>query len=324
MRRSLFWLLGDHPECGPSLADIHETTLEHARLADGLGFASLWLAEHHFRRISTAANPAVVLSAIAQHTEQIRLGPAISVLPLRNPIHVAEDYALVDILSGGRLNLGVGAGNAPTEFAGFGVDFDGRQDAMESALVELKQRWASAIAGERGEHSLNVAPLQRPAPPIYVATNREERAAEAGRCGDSLLAIVPPGADSLDPVRVQIEAHKRGLETGGHAQSDAEVVVMTLAHVAETEEAARSTTVPALSRFLETAIGVTPPDATPLYDKMVECGTGLFGTPRQVEAQLERFAEIGVEHIAFFSRFGGMDFAAAEACVHALAPQAGR
>lgn len=321
VRRSLFWLLGDHGERGESLAAVHTTAIEHARLADALGFASLWLAEHHFDRLGTAANPAVVLSAIAQHTERIRLGAAVSVLPLRNPIQVAEDYALVDILSGGRLDLGVGAGNRPAEFVAFGADFEGRQEAFEAALDVLERRWAAAISGERGGDSLNVAPLQRPSPPIYVASNRAERAFEIGRRGHSLLTIASPAVEGLGEIRGRIEAHGRGLADGGHAQADAEVVVMVLTHVAESEEAARSAAVPALGRFIESLAGAAPPDPSALYDAMLGRGTGLFGTAPQLAARIERFAEVGVEHVAFVSGFGGMPASAAERCLRLIAPR---
>jgi len=150
MLRSLFWLLDHHPDTGESLAELHATALEQASLADRLGFTSLWLAEHHFHALGTAANPAVVLSALAQRTQRLRLGPAVSVLPLRNPIQVAEDYALVDLLSGGRLNMGVGTGSQPLEFAGFGADFEGRGKLFDENLAVLRSRWSAAASGQRG------------------------------------------------------------------------------------------------------------------------------------------------------------------------------
>lgn len=143
------------------------------------------------------------MSAIAQHTERIRLGSAVSVLPVRNPIQVAEDYALVDILSGGRLNMGVGTGSQPTEFAGLGADFEGRRAAFAENLQVLKRRWAAASSGERGVHSLNVAPLQAPTPPVYVTSNREEGAREIGLQGHSLLTLVSPALEDLSDVQAR-------------------------------------------------------------------------------------------------------------------------
>jgi len=322
MRRSVFWLLDEYPALGESVASVHSTALEHARLADELGFTALWIAEHHFQRLGTAPNPAVVLSAIAQHTEQIRLGSAVSVLPLRNPIQVAEDYALVDVLSNGRLNMGVGTGSQPMESAAFGADFEGRQKVSTENLSTLKRRWEAAISGSRGAHSLNVAPVQSPAPPFYVASTREEGAYEIGLQGHSLLTLVSPAVETLSEVEARVRAHGRGLDAGGHAEAKGEAVVVVFAHVAESLEAARSVAGPSLGRFLEALAGAAPPDPATIFDTMVERGTAVFGPASKIEDQLARFAEIGVEHIAFISRFGGTDAAASEQNLRSLAPTA--
>ena len=222
MRRSVFWLLDHYPELGESLACLHQHTLEQAELADRLGFHSLWLAEHHFRRLGTAANPAVLLAAIAQRTQSLRLGPAVSVLPLRNPIQVAEDYALVDSLSGGRLNMGVGAGSEAIEFAGMGCDYGQRKERFEQSLAILVDQWQTATAKNSTEASagaapgeINVAPVQSPCPPIYVATMQEESAHDIGRRGYSLLTLVSPFAQQprrpgRPPRRTSARTARRG------------------------------------------------------------------------------------------------------------------
>jgi alkanesulfonate monooxygenase SsuD/methylene tetrahydromethanopterin reductase-like flavin-dependent oxidoreductase (luciferase family) len=322
MRRSLFWFLDEYPALGMPVASIHTATLEQARLADELGFDGLWLTEHHFVGISATPNPAVVLSAIAQHTERLRLGTAVSVLPLRNAIQVAEDYALVDILSNGRLNMGVGTGSQPDEFAGLGVDFESRQKTFDESLATLQQRWSKASAGERGVGALNVAPVQSPAPPIYVTSNREDGAREIGRQGHSLLTLVTPAMESLDEVAARIRAHKCGLEEGGHRTSDAEAVVVVFAHLADTLEVARSVASAALGRLLGRLAGAAPPDPAAIVDVMRERGTAVFGPAADLDTQLGRFAEVGVEHIAFASRFGGMEAAAVEGSLRALAVSA--
>lgn len=316
MRRSLFWLLDDYPDADDCVASLHATALEHARIADDLGFASLWLPEHHFQGLGTAANPAVVLAAVAQHTKHIRLGPAVSVLPLRNPIQVAEDYALVDILSGGRLNMGVGSGSQAMEFAGFDADFEGRQQAFDENLRELKRRWMEATSGGRGAQSLNVVPVQLPGPPIYVASNREEGACSIGRDGHSLLTLVSPMLQSLCEVEDRVRAHKRGLQEGGHSKTDAEAVVVVFAHVSDSLQTARRVAAPALDRILA-ALGAPPGSAD--IDTMRERGTGLFGSPPAVEQQIARYTDIGVEHLAFVSRFGAMRADVAEQSLRSLA-----
>ena len=322
MHRSLFWLLDHYPEMGESLASVQATALEHAVVADGLGFSSLWLAEHHFLTLGTAPNPAVLLAAIAQCTENLRLGPAVAVLPLRNPIHVAEDYALVDVLSGGRLNMGVGTGSQPLEFAGFGLDFEDRRELFDQHLAALCKRWRAAASGERGPAALNVAPVQTPVPPIYVATMQEEGAHAVGLDGNSMLTLASPLTLELTEVESRLKAHARGLAEGGYPEGSAEAVVAVFAHVAGSDDGAKDTAAPAMARFIQAMVGAAPPDPEDLYQRMRERDTGLFGTAEYVAKQLERYAEIGVEHIAFVSRFGGMDAAAAERSLRQLAPGA--
>jgi len=319
LRRSLFWLLDHYPDTGESLASLHETALDHARLADRLGFRTLWIAEHHFQTLGTVPNPAVLLAAIARSTERLRLGPAVSVLPLRDPILVAEDYALVDVLSGGRLDMGVGTGSRPLEFAGMGLDFERRRDVFDAHLSALRERWRSALAGERGSAALNVAPLQSP-PRLYVATLRAEGAHAIGLAGDSLLTLVSPATPSLADVAARLEAHARGLAEGGHAPGSADAVVVAFAHVAASDAEARRTVAPALGRLVGALAGAAPADAGDLYDAMRERDTGLFGGPESVTAQIERHAAAGVRHLAFVSRFGGMEAAAAERSLRRLAP----
>lgn len=321
MRRSVFWLLDHHPETGESLASLYATALAHARLADCLGFTGLWLAEHHFQRLGTAPNPAVVLAAIAQCTERIRLGPAISILPLRDPILVAEDYALVDLLSAGRLDMGVGTGSQPLEFEGMGCDFERRRETFDARLAAMLARWSAAAAGTRGPAGLNVAPVQAPAPPIYVTSMHEASARAIGRAGHSMLTLVSPMTADLSELASRLEAHARGLAEGGHSGGSADPVVVAFAHVGATARSARETAAPALARVIGALAGVAPEDPEDLYERMRERGTGLFGTAAQVEAQIERYAELGVRHIAFVSRFGGMQVLAAEASLRALAPR---
>lgn len=322
MRHSLFWLLDHHPETGESVQAVHAAALEQAVDADRLGFSSLWVAEHHFFPLSTAPNPAVLLSAIAQRTERLRVGPAAAVLPLRDPIHVAEDYALLDALSDGRLNFGVGCGSRPQEYAPFGVDFEERREPFARNLADIRRRWRSAARGETGPDALNVAPVQSPAPPVYVATMDEETAYRVGLSGDSLLTLVPPSSETLAAPVARVNAHARGLREAEQPDARAESVIMAFAHVAPTEAEVRATVVPALSRLMSALTGkpLTAPET--LYEEMRERGTGLFGTPHDVAQRLQELTDAGVHHVAFVSRFGGMSTQAASRSLQLLAPDA--
>ncbi|WOF73023.1 LLM class flavin-dependent oxidoreductase [Parvibaculaceae bacterium PLY_AMNH_Bact1] len=319
MRRSVFWLLDQYTDNQEDTASIYSVALKHAQLADQLGYSSLWLAEHHFHKLGTAPNPAVLLSAIAQTTKNIRLGPGVCLLPLRDPILTAEDYALVDILSDGRLNMGVGTGSQLVEFEALGRDFDNRREAFDKNLKELRTNWATASSPEQSNGPLNIAPIQHPAPPIFVATLSEDGAHKAGIAGHSILTMVSPLAEDLSTTDLILKAHSKGLLDGGHPHDSAEAIVVVFAFVAPSSDIAQAVSVPAMTKFSQAVAGITPDDPLGMYVQMTNSGTGLFGTKEFVEGKIDQYREIGVQHIAFVSRFGGLDAGLAEQSLRALA-----
>lgn len=124
--------ISDHyPKRERSVSSLYAEVLEQGVFADELGYHAFFLAEHHFHEYGAVPNPAVLLSNLAARTKRLRLGTSISVLPFRNPSLVAEDYAMLDVVSNGRLALGVGSGYLQHEFAGFGVDPSEKRDRFE-------------------------------------------------------------------------------------------------------------------------------------------------------------------------------------------------
>src|SRR5215469_5103738 len=109
------------PERPLRLADLYRDHLEEAVLAEELGFDCVWASEHHFSPDAWNPAPFPFLAAVAARTEQVRVGTYVLLLPLHNPLRVAEDVAVLDNLSGGRVDLPVGVGSAPEEFAAFGI-----------------------------------------------------------------------------------------------------------------------------------------------------------------------------------------------------------
>lgn len=304
MRKSLFWTLDHYSESPFTISELHDSAHEHAQLADELGFDCLWLGEHHFHNLGTIPNPAVLLGSIARSTSQIRLGPAVAVLPLRDPTLIAEDYAMVDVISGGRLNMGVGVGSQGVEFQGMGVDFETRREEFERRLKKLKAYWTPASSS--GSNPLNVMPLQAPMPSIFVATTTPERAYQAGLEGDSLLTIISPTSEDLSTVQQVMESHARGVSDSEAPSPHAEVVVTVLAHAAESEKEAMNTATVSVGRFLSLMSGNVVPDPDGLCRSMIARNTALIGTPDQISGQLGQLRELGIEHISLLSNFGGM------------------
>jgi len=308
MKQSVFVLLDRYPELGENPRDAFAFVLEHAALAEELGFEALWLTEHHFKSLG-APNPAVLLAAIAARTARLRVGTSVSVLPYRSPTFVAEDYALVDLISNGRLNMGVGSGSQEAEYAELGIPFETRRDAFERNLAELKELWSS--------DRLNVSPHHTP--PLYISTNDAEKAQGIGVKGDSVITLLGPGTSDLDGVGRLVKAHRNGLREGSHEPDAAEVVVAQFACVASSDEEVLRDGVPALGRVLALLAG-SDKGAEEMFDTMKQAGTACFGTNARAQETRDQLAAVGVEHVAYITRFGNLSAPSAHDSLRRLQP----
>lgn len=311
MKRSVFLLLDHAERSNDAVAELYSFVLDHAERADALGYDSLWLAEHHFGTLGTVPNPAVLLSAIAARTERLRIGPSVAILPYRQTVFTAEDYAMLDIIADGRLNMGVGSGSQPDEFEGLGIDFDSRWAAYGQNLSVMRGLWADA--------SLNVSPRQQPLPPFYVATMNQMNAREVGRDGYGVLTLLTPGAPSLEALARLVDAHQEGLRDGGHHEDSANVVVVQFAHVGPNDDSVCQRTVAALGQLL-TVMSGDGQGAEQAFDTMRAASTGCFGTPETAQASVAELAAIGVRHVAFVTRFGDLGADDAHETLRLLAP----
>jgi alkanesulfonate monooxygenase SsuD/methylene tetrahydromethanopterin reductase-like flavin-dependent oxidoreductase (luciferase family) len=212
----------DHLPCAAwqSEGQRYNDILAQIELGDTVGFDTAWLAEiHFFPNVSRLASPLTVLAAAAQRTRRIRLGTAVTLLPLHNPLKIAEEAATVDILSGGRLELGVGRGAAPSMFAAYNVPAEETRERFVEALEVIRQAWTSERLSYQGKY-LRVQdlpvfprPVQKPHPPIRVAANSPETYTIAGRLGLPIFAT-PLIAGSMDKLREYIGAYRESLPAG--------------------------------------------------------------------------------------------------------------
>ncbi|MFI6539649.1 LLM class flavin-dependent oxidoreductase [Nonomuraea sp. NPDC050547] len=241
MRFSTFHLF--HRFDGQSFKDVYDYHLELIELAEELGFDGVRLAEHHFRDYGVVPNLFTLLAHAAARTTRIRLGTGIVVLPLHNPIHVAEEAALVDVLSGGRLDLGIGRGYQSFEFEGFGIDLAEARDRFNEALEVVLGLWTSAEFRHEGkfyktgaEVTLTPRPLQSPHPPIHVAAVSPETVTMYAERG---LPILADPAATFRKVASAAERWRETARQAGHA-GDADLVVARSVYVAPTVERARA------------------------------------------------------------------------------------
>ena len=203
-----------------------EETLRECEQAEAAGFDSIWLGEHHNHPVLYPA-PLIGLAAVASRTRSIRLGTGVLLLPLYHPVTVAEEGAMVDIISGGRLILGIVAGYAPEEFAAFGYSIKERGSRLEESASLLHRLWTEENVTHRGKHyqvdSVTVAPrpLQRPRPPIWFGAWAEPAMRRAARLGDAWL--VGPSA-SLNEIAPCLRVYREVCRETGKGEGDVALI----------------------------------------------------------------------------------------------------
>ena len=179
-----YYLLNTYvPELDGESPELYARWLEQIDAAEDLGFNSLWVTEHHFRYFGgMMPSPSVLLAAAAQRTRNMRLGAAVSILPMHNPLRIAEEFAMVDLLSNGRVILGAGRGMHPTEYKVFSADWDTAQQRLPEALDIVIRAWTGGEFEWAGKHysfpkvAVFPKPIQKPHPPIYVTANKDPEA----------------------------------------------------------------------------------------------------------------------------------------------------
>ena len=160
-----------------------------AQDAEELGFDSIWIAEHHFSTYGSVPNPLLMATRLAAETSRIRIGTAVLVLPFWHPLRVAEDIALTDHLTGGRLEVGVGRGYQPYEFARFGLSQEDARERTDEALSILLAALRNDVMSFDGryhqisETTVLPRPLQQPHPPLWLGANTRESFAIGARLG---------------------------------------------------------------------------------------------------------------------------------------------
>ena len=312
------------PELDGDVATFYRHMLTQIALADELGYTSVWLTEHHFSRYGgTLPNPAVFGAAIAMRTRRIRIGSAVTVLPLHNPLLVAEDFAMLDVLSGGRLDFGIGRGSVQVEFEEFGVDYSRSAAAMLEAVDIILGGWRAEVFSRNGEKPITLLPkpVQQPHPPVWVGASRTpETFAWAGRCGFNLMVLpyMMPPAD----LHERLQLYRQAAVEAGHDPRQLKIMGKFHVFVADSTEAASRLAGPAYDNYQRLA-GSRSHHGPQAYwraganwDKhRAECRV-IGGTPTECCEQIEYWQRtLDLTNIGGTFHFGGLD---QQATLHSL------
>src|SRR5207244_372707 len=195
MRFDLFYELAVPRFTGLTEREVYEHSLDEIALADSAGFDGVWLVEHHFfREYSHCPAPEVIFGAVSQRTERMRIGHGVVLLPFNHPVRVAERIAALDILSGGRMDVGVGRGVSPLEYEVFGGKMSESRARVDEGLAILRRAWGDEPFSFDGqfwsfpEIDVVPTPLQKPHPPLWTAAVSPETFPMAAEQGLGVLA----------------------------------------------------------------------------------------------------------------------------------------
>lgn len=318
----LFFQLPQAP--GQDVAQRYRDTIAQVVHGDQIGYDAAWLAEMHFLpEFSVLPSPMVTMAAIAALTEQIRLGSGVTLVPLVDPIRAAEDAATLDIISGGRLEYGIGRGSIGDHFAGFNVNIADRAERFNEALTVIRQAWSDEPVNFEGRHfsyrDVRVVPkpIQRPGPPLRLAANSDESFVRACEEQWPLFA---------SPITAFKEDLDRRFSMYHDARPDAPVRDTGLAlpvHVHESSETAKAEAEASFMGYLK-VVGDTgarswarrggdPNDLPPLvrrnrdasYQEALDQMCAI-GNPDEVTAKLSTLQErYGVGHFITWCNTGG-------------------
>jgi natural product biosynthesis luciferase-like monooxygenase protein len=322
----------EHPAANKSEHQIVREQLDSMRAAEDFGFDCLWAPEHHSNEYGFSASPTVTLAAVAAATKRIRLGSGVMVLPFNDPIRVAEEAAMVDLMSDGRFDLGVGRGFQPVEYHAFGVDQSKSRDIFEEALEVILRAWAEDPVSFSGTHfdvpsqSVHPKPLQRPHPPVWIAAISQPSFEFAGSKGFNLLCSLVYGFKS-ERLRELLGSYREALRSNGHRPDEREIGAVCMVYCAETTEQARQDFGgPVLWYYRNIASLVAPPSGRPpaegyedypsireaartvQWDELLNRGAVICGNPASCIRQIEELqTKYDITQILCWTRLTGLE-----------------
>jgi alkanesulfonate monooxygenase SsuD/methylene tetrahydromethanopterin reductase-like flavin-dependent oxidoreductase (luciferase family) len=312
-----------------------EQQIEQVCYAEELGFSDVWLTEHYFTGESVYNDSLLFASALAVKTSRIRIGFAVVQMPFHHPVRLAVQLALLDNLSHGRIDVGIGKGTVYNEyeFVGHGLRSHDSRERMEEAVEILERAWREAPLTYDGKFykvhvpELRPRPVQRPGPPLWRSVISPGSFTECGKLGVPILTARLP----VPRIKERWALYRAGLQAGGHDQATQDRLLAQSAlwrnvYVAESDAQAEEELATLLTEtrhhMMHVREAYNPPDfepgpetLNPWTDPKVSddeaipyvLSTGsLYGSPSRVREQVAELAEVGVRHLLCQTGFGAM------------------
>lgn len=320
MQFSLLYFSSNEAEPGDRK---YQLLLEGAKFADQHGFTAVWLPERHFHAFGGLyPNPSVLASALAMVTERIRLRAGSVVLPMHHPVRVAEEWAVVDNLSRGRVDIAFAAGWNPNDFVLAPTSYSSRYELLFAGMDTIKQLWSGATVtlpnGVNREAQVRIYPSPRqPALTTWITcSGSEERFIQAGERGANVLTALL--FQDLDELAKKIAAYRKARVEHGHDPATGHVTLMLHTFVgADMSEVRRIVRDPFIT-YLESSVDLwqhaskaladmTPSERDEVLGFAFERyfrTSALFGTPQTCQAFIQNLTAIGVDEVASLIDFG--------------------
>ena len=310
-----------HVRQNMSQAEAFDESFQQVEEAERLGMDSVWLAEHHFTPDrSVLASPIVIASSIATRTRQIRIGLAVQVLPLTNPLRLAEEAATVDHISKGRFDFGVGRSGLTRYYQGYNVPYEESRSRFLEALDIITKAWRQEQFSHAGHHfsfqnvTVVPKPYQKPHPPIRVALASPETFALIGGMGH---AVFISANTPIPQLQERLALYRQARQEAGHTGA-ADIALRIPAYVAETAERAYSepeaSTMHAIHYAATELIRtVANPEgaariqrlASTPYDDILKQRV-MYGTPEAIVDRLQEYQEtLDITGVVMEMNYGG-------------------
>jgi alkanesulfonate monooxygenase SsuD/methylene tetrahydromethanopterin reductase-like flavin-dependent oxidoreductase (luciferase family) len=310
MRFSAIFLLSCPP--GKTHPQVYQEGLEQMAAAETLGFHTLWLTEHHFSAYGGSPDPMLMAIAAAHRTKTVRIGIGVSVLPFHHPLQLAEQGAMVDVLSGGRLEFGVGRGSQRYEYERFGVPMDDKGARFEEAMEVIRKAWTEEAFGYEGTYfrfpETTVYPrvLQRPHPPMWVASTTPPTLQYAVQhrypvMGSALL--------TLPRAKEYFAQYQSLLAEAGRDPASAVFALSRRIYISEDTREVRQAAERCVAFHYTWAkqMGIAKfgPHGDLTFDELFD-SSYIFGTPEECLAALSELRAVGIEEVICNMNFAGV------------------